>query len=115
MLCHAYLLRYIDLACMLDSYVEHILSIKMDNVLSTVTHGITICIYMNIHGGRSPVLSTMHLRNMVLFLVYEGLLSPERSANLGQPEAIFMSALGLQNDEDVGSGQKLCTMSFSLS
>ena len=57
----------------------------------------------------------MHFKNMVLFLVYEGLLSTDRSANLGQPEATVMSALGLQKDEDVGSGRKHWTISFCLS
>ena len=50
----------------------------------------------------------MHFKNMVLFLVYEELLSTNRSANLGQPEAIFMSALGFQ--KDVGSGRKHWTI-----
>ena len=43
---------------------------------------------------------------MVSSLTYEGLERTERGANLGHPEATFMSDSGLQNEEDVASGLK---------
>ena len=46
------------------------------------------------------------------FLTYEELERTERGANLGYPDATFMSDFGLQNEEDVASGLKHCMTCF---
>ena len=58
------------------------------------------------HSTLIPVVSILHLRNMVSPFTYEELFKTDRGVNMGQPEATFISFHGLWNEDEVGSGLK---------
>lgn len=53
-----------------------------------------------------PTVSIRHFRNIVSSFTYDLLFKTDIGTNWGQPEATFISFLGLWNELEAGSGRK---------